>query len=65
MSTGRSGVPVSMPTIEVLTERAEAVSPRTLGSEVFARFESEPDTLVMLSSTAIARSAWSNATPSC
>ena len=47
MSTGRSGVPVSMPTIEVLTERAEAVSPRTLGSEVFARFESEPDTLVL------------------
>jgi len=47
MSTGRSGVPVSMPTIEVLTERAEAVSPRTLGSEVFARFESEPDTLVI------------------
>ena len=36
-----------MPTIEVLTERAEAVSPRTLGSEVFARFESEPDTLVL------------------
>ncbi|HZW15209.1 MAG TPA: response regulator [Brevundimonas sp.] len=36
-----------MPTIEVLTERAEAVSPRTLGSEVFARFESEPDTLVI------------------
>ena len=36
-----------MPTIEVLTERAEAVSPQTLGSEVFARFESEPDTLVI------------------
>jgi signal transduction histidine kinase/CheY-like chemotaxis protein len=36
-----------MPTIEVLTERAEAVSPETLGSEVFARFESEPDTLVI------------------
>ena len=36
-----------MPTIEVLTERAEAVSPETLGSAVFARFESEPDTLVI------------------
>ncbi|HYD27444.1 response regulator [Brevundimonas sp.] len=36
-----------MPTIEVLTERAEAVSPQTPGSEVFARFESEPDTLVI------------------
>ena len=36
-----------MPTIEVLTERAEAVSPQMLGSEVFARFESEPDTLVI------------------
>jgi signal transduction histidine kinase/CheY-like chemotaxis protein len=36
-----------MPTIEVLTERAEAVSPQTLGSEVFARFKREPDTLVI------------------
>jgi signal transduction histidine kinase/AmiR/NasT family two-component response regulator len=36
-----------MPTIEVLTERAEAVSPETPGSEVFARFEREPDTLVI------------------
>jgi signal transduction histidine kinase/CheY-like chemotaxis protein len=36
-----------MPTIEVLTERAEAVTPQTLGSEVFARFEREPDTLVI------------------
>ena len=36
-----------MPTIEDLTERAEAVSPQTPGSEVFARFESEPDTLVI------------------
>ncbi len=36
-----------MPTIESLTERAEAVSPETLGSEVFARFDSEPDTLVI------------------
>ncbi|MDZ4109811.1 MAG: response regulator [Brevundimonas sp.] len=36
-----------MPTIEVLTERAEAVSPLTLGSEVYARFESEPDTLAI------------------
>jgi len=36
-----------MPTIEVLTERAEAVSPETLGSELFARFEREADTLVI------------------
>ena len=36
-----------MPTIEALTERAEAVSPQTLGSVVFARFEREPDTLVI------------------
>ncbi|MBW8304590.1 MAG: response regulator receiver protein, partial [Brevundimonas sp.] len=36
-----------MPTIEVLTERAEAVSPQTLGSDVFARFEREPDTLAI------------------
>ncbi|KQW79646.1 response regulator [Brevundimonas sp. Root1279] len=36
-----------MPTIEALTERAEAVSPDTLGSDVFARFTSEPDTLVI------------------
>jgi signal transduction histidine kinase/FixJ family two-component response regulator len=36
-----------MPTIEVLTERAEAVSPQTSGSAIFLRFESEPDTLVI------------------
>jgi len=36
-----------MPTIEVLTYRADAVSPQTLGSEVFCRFEREPDTLVI------------------
>ena len=36
-----------MPTIESLTERADPASPETLGSEVFARFESEPDTLVI------------------
>ena len=36
-----------MPTIEALTERAEAVSPETLGSELFARFQREPDTLVI------------------
>ncbi|MFN3667989.1 MAG: response regulator [Brevundimonas sp.] len=36
-----------MPTLEVLTERADAVSPQTPGSEVFARFEREPDTLVI------------------
>jgi two-component system, sensor histidine kinase len=34
-----------MPTIEALTERAEAVSPQTPGIVVFARFEREPDTL--------------------
>ena len=47
MSTGPSGVPASMPTIETLTERAEAVAPETSGSDVFARFEREPDTLVI------------------
>ena len=47
MSTGPSGVPASMPTIETLTERAEAVTPETSGSDVFARFEREPDTLVI------------------
>lgn len=47
MSTGLSGVPASMPTIETLTERAEAVTPQTPGSDVFARFEREPDTLVI------------------
>jgi signal transduction histidine kinase/CheY-like chemotaxis protein len=36
-----------MPTIEVLTERAEAIAPETPGSEVFARFAREPDTLVI------------------
>jgi signal transduction histidine kinase/FixJ family two-component response regulator len=36
-----------MPTIETLTERAEAVSPQTPGSDVLARFEREPDTLVI------------------
>ena len=36
-----------MPTIEVLTERAEAVTPQTPGSDVFSRFEREPDTLVI------------------
>jgi len=36
-----------MPTIEALTERAEAVSPQTPGSDVFSRFEREPDTLVI------------------
>jgi signal transduction histidine kinase/ActR/RegA family two-component response regulator len=34
-----------MPTIETLTRRTEPVSPDTLGSEIFARFEREPDTL--------------------
>lgn len=36
-----------MPTIETLTERAEAITPETPGSDVFARFEREPDTLVI------------------
>lgn len=36
-----------MPTIEVLTERAEPIAPETPGSEVFARFAREPDTLVI------------------
>ena len=36
-----------MPTIEVLTQRAEAVSPQTPGINVFSRFEREPDTLVI------------------
>lgn len=36
-----------MPTIETLTECAVAVTPETPGSDVFARFEREPDTLVI------------------
>ncbi|MBP8072491.1 MAG: response regulator [Brevundimonas sp.] len=36
-----------MPTLEVLTERAEPVSPETPGIDVFARFEREADTLVI------------------
>ena len=36
-----------MPTIEVLTERAEPVEPSTPASQIFARFQSEPDTLVI------------------
>ena len=36
-----------MPTIEVLTERAEPVSPTTSAAEIFARFQREPDTLVI------------------
>ena len=36
-----------MPTIEVLSVHAEAVSPETPGIDVFARFEREPDTLVI------------------
>ena len=36
-----------MPTIEVLTERAEPVLPTTLAAEIFARFQREPDTLVI------------------
>ncbi|MGV3577643.1 response regulator [Brevundimonas sp.] len=36
-----------MPTIEVLTERAEAVPPTASAADVFARFQREPDTLVI------------------
>ena len=36
-----------MPTIEVLTERVEPVTAAVMASEVFARFEREPDTLVI------------------
>ena len=36
-----------MPTIEVLTERVEPVTATTMAAEVFARFEREPDTLVI------------------
>ena len=36
-----------MPTIEVLTERADPVAPEALASDVFARFQREPDTLVI------------------
>ncbi len=36
-----------MPTIEVLTERVEPVTAATMAGEVLARFEREPDTLVI------------------
>lgn len=36
-----------MPTIEVLTQRAEPVSPDAPASDVFARLQNEPDTLVI------------------
>ena len=36
-----------MPTIEVLTERVEPVTANTMVSAVFARFQREPDTLVL------------------
>ena len=36
-----------MPTIETLSERPQPVAPTTLGCEVLARFEREPDTLVI------------------
>jgi len=36
-----------MPTIETLSERAQPVDPSTLGCQVLARFEREPDTLVI------------------
>lgn len=37
----------SMPTIEILSEQPAPVAPSTLGCEVLARFEREPDTLVI------------------
>ncbi|MDP3405578.1 MAG: response regulator [Brevundimonas sp.] len=36
-----------MPTIEVLTERADPVLPSVTAAEIFTRFEREPDTLVI------------------
>jgi signal transduction histidine kinase/CheY-like chemotaxis protein len=36
-----------MPTMESLTERVDPVSPDTLGAVLFARFQAEPDTLVI------------------
>lgn len=36
-----------MPTIEVLTERMDPITPSTLASDVFMRFRDEPDTLVI------------------
>ena len=36
-----------MPTIETLSERAEPVSPKAPASAVFARFQAEPDALVI------------------
>jgi two-component system, sensor histidine kinase len=36
-----------MPTIEFLSERVEPVPPETTGAQIFARFEAEPDTLVI------------------
>lgn len=36
-----------MPTLESLSERVEPVGPSTLGAELLARFEREPDTLVI------------------
>jgi signal transduction histidine kinase/ActR/RegA family two-component response regulator len=36
-----------MPTIDTLSQRAVAISPETLGGEVYARFRREPDCLVI------------------
>lgn len=36
-----------MPTIEFLSARVEPVPPETTGAQIFARFEAEPDTLVI------------------
>jgi signal transduction histidine kinase/ActR/RegA family two-component response regulator len=36
-----------MPTMESLTERVDPVSPDSLGAVLFARFQAEPDTLVI------------------
>lgn len=47
MSTGDIGVPASMPTIETLTHRAEAIAADMSTSDVLARFEREPNTLAI------------------
>jgi signal transduction histidine kinase/AmiR/NasT family two-component response regulator len=36
-----------MPTIEILTERAEPVAPSAHAGQIFARFQADPDTLVI------------------
>jgi signal transduction histidine kinase/CheY-like chemotaxis protein len=39
--------PPGVPTLDTLTERAVPIGPDTLGEEVYARFEREPDTLII------------------